>query len=149
MCLMCLCVLCPCVCFHLPSTMFSLSTSELTSCSLFSSSFVFAPVHFHKGSRSHFDFCPRPCSRTCRWARLAAHGRRRPHFVRIRALVPTSAVSPPHVCQSPSGRTCRTWVFLRRLHVYAYRVLCLTPLTSENQDPKIWRELPLRHKCHL
>ena len=47
------------------------------------SRFVFTPVHTHKGSGSHFDFCPRPCSSTCRWARLATHRRSGPHFVCI------------------------------------------------------------------
>ena len=42
-----------------------------------------APVYNHKGSGSHFDFCQRPCSSTCRWARLATHRHSGPHFVCI------------------------------------------------------------------
>ena len=63
-----------------------------------------------------------------------------------RALMPTLAVLPRHVCHrretglSPLARTCsRTWVCPRRLHIKAHRVLCLIAFTSENHDPKNWR----------
>ena len=66
-------VCCTCMLpWHLPEC-FVVNTSR----------FVFAPVHTHKGSGSHFDCCPRPCSSTCRWARLATHRRSGPHFVCI------------------------------------------------------------------
>ena len=42
----------------------------------------------HKGSKYHVHFCPRPCSSTCRWARLATHLHWRPLFVYPLLLCP-------------------------------------------------------------
>ena len=77
------------------------------------------PVRFHKGSVSHVHFHPRPCSSTDRWARPSSH-----RNFEVRALMPTLASSPPHVCHrqgtglSPQARKCsRTLTFLGRLNV--------------------------------
>ena len=77
----------------------------------------FAAVHIHNGSGSHFDFCPRPCSSTCRMG----HARNPP------TLWTTLRVYPVLLCPlcpcyhrmcviarrtglSPLARTCsRTW----------------------------------------
>ena len=65
-----------------------------------------------RGRGSHFDFCPRPCSSTCRWARLATHRHIGPHFVCIPCshahlgLFTTACVSAPkRLGASTSGRT--------------------------------------------
>ena len=66
-------------------------------CFFSSSSKVFVPVGIHKGSGSHDHFCSRPCSSTCRWARLSTHRHSGPHSA-IRALVPTLTFAPRHLC---------------------------------------------------
>ena len=49
-------------------------------------------------SGSYFDFCPSPCSNTCRWARLAVPSTQRTTFCVVRGLVPrvtTACMSSP------------------------------------------------------
>ena len=99
----------------------------------------------HKGSGSQFHVCPRPCLSTCRWARLATHRHWGPLCVSPVLSCPLwpcnhrMCVIAREFGLSPLARTCsRTWVFLRRLHIWALS-LCLTPFKSENHDPKNWR----------
>ena len=73
-----------------------------------------------------------PCSTTYRSARLPTHRHKGPHLCEVCALTLPLAVSPPHVCRhqetglSPLARSCSwTWSFLKRLHVWAYRVICM------------------------
>ena len=75
-----------------------------------------------KVTMSYVHFRARPCSSTCRWARLPSHRHQGtqcspcPH-------APTLATQPPQVCHrretglSPLARTRRTWTFLRRPHM--------------------------------
>ena len=54
---------------------------------------------YHKGSGSHVQLCPRPCSSTHRRPSLSTHRHRRTtQRCEVRALMPNVAVSPPHVC---------------------------------------------------
>ena len=63
----------------------------------------------------------------------------------VRALTPTLAVQPPHVCHRPEAglsslaRTCSSkWIFLWRLHLQAQRFPLLeTVLTSGTSIQKI------------
>ena len=86
-------------------------------------SLVWACSH-SQGSGSHVDFCPRPWSSTCRWARFSTHRHNGPHSV----CNPCSRAHFGHVTaacviaketgQFPEARTCsRTWTFPRRLHI--------------------------------
>ena len=82
------------------------------------------PVHIHKGSGSHVDFCPRPCSSTCRWVRFSTPRHSGPHS----ACNPCSCAHFGHVTAACHRR--RDWalskgshmqqemdIFLRRLHI--------------------------------
>ena len=77
----------------------------------------------------------------------------------VRALMPTLAVSPPHVCHrrgtglSPLARTCnKTWQFLWRLHILAHFFRCSDCSPQKTTMQKIWRSLTLRRgrpRCAL
>ena len=93
-----------------------------------------ARLFAHKGSGSHIHFCPRPCSSTCRWARLATHRHWGPLCV-SRALVPTLAVQPPHVCHRQ-----RDWAVSIGSHMQQDVDISPAP-------PQLGAPLPLRHGC--
>ena len=73
----------------------------------------------------------------------------------VRALVPTLAVQPPHVChrratgQSPWARACsKRWVFLRRLNIWALRFnLRQTVHVTKTTIQKNGHNFPPRDDC--
>ena len=99
---------------------------ELPQCGLVWSSFVFVCAHILT-----FDFCPRPCSSTYRWARLATHRYRGTTLCVYHVLL-----CPPWPCYhrmcvsrqdtglSPLAGTCR--------HVKGAS-------TSERTDSFVWK----------
>ena len=89
--------------------------------------FASEPVSFLTGPYIHF--CPRPCSSTCRWARLATHR----HW---RLLVPTLAASPPHV--SPP----RDWAVSSGSHMQQDMGFCQAP-------PHLGAPFPLFDTVHV
>ena len=111
---------------------------------------AFSGVLFYKVSGSYVRVCPRPCLSTCRWARLATHRHNGPPTQRaVRALMPTLAASPPHVCHrrqtglSPLARTySRMWPFLWRLHILAHFFPLFGLFNAEVWIQKIGDSLP-------
>ena len=110
---------------------FSFSSFLSTFLSLSVSLFLFACL-FHMGPGLTFTLARVLASSTYRWARLATHRPQGTHNTSCaaRALVPTLAAQPPHVChRQETGlwrRTCsRTSTFPKRLHFRALRSLCL------------------------
>ena len=96
----------------------------------------------YKGPGPYIHFCPRPCSSTCRWARLATHRRRGPHFVCIPCSRAT--VLPRHVWRrqetglSPVVRTCSMkWEVLRRFHNWEHRRLFDTVHVRKPRSKKL------------
>ena len=82
------------------------------------------PVHIHKGSGSHVDFCPCPCSSTCRWVRFSIHRHSGPHSVcnpcsRAHFGHVTAACHRQKDSAAPIGSQMQQDmdIFLRRLHI--------------------------------
>ena len=108
------------------------------------------------GSGSCFHFCPRPCSSTYRWTRLATHRHWGPLCVYPVLSCPLwpcnhrMCVIAKETGLSPLARTCsRTWICLRRLHIWALRSLRLNtahlrkpPLQKIGDNfPETWMSL--------
>ena len=88
-----------------------------------------ALMSVHKGLGSYVHVCPRPCSSTNRWAKLATHLRKdhtqcylHSHHCEVWVLTPLVPVQPWHVChRQKTGlppmacRRSRTWSLLARL----------------------------------
>ena len=90
--------------------------------SLVWSRFIFAPVHIHKGSGSHFNFCPRPCSSTCRWARVATHRRIGPHLVCIPCSHAHFGRTTTACVSSPKRLGCLHWLAHAAGHRHFWRL---------------------------
>ena len=80
----------------------------------------------HKESGSQVHLCPRPCSSTCRWAKLQTHRRRRPHSVCI--LLPSWVLLPPRVCHRQETGFCRFFTFRNSCSRYVQHCLFDAPL---------------------
>ena len=92
------------------------------------------PVHIHKGSGSHVEFCPRLCSEHLSMDQVyypPTQGTT--EHCEFRALMPTLALSPPHV-SSP-----RDWAVSTSLHMQRCIMISLAPPQPSAEFPSFGR----------